>query len=40
LGQAADPQRILDEARRAGTVTHFAEQQPTLSELFRELVAA
>jgi ABC-2 type transport system ATP-binding protein len=40
LGRAADPQRILDEARRAGTVTHFAEQQPTLSELFRELVAA
>jgi ABC-2 type transport system ATP-binding protein len=40
LAPAADPQRILDAARRSGTVTHFAELQPTLSELFRELVAA
>jgi ABC-2 type transport system ATP-binding protein len=40
LGPGSDPQRILDEARRSGTVTHFAELQPTLSELFRELVAA
>jgi ABC-2 type transport system ATP-binding protein len=39
LAAGADPQRILDAARRAGTVTHFAEQQPTLAELFRELVS-
>ena len=38
LAPAADPQRILDAARRAGSVTHFAELQPTLAELFRELV--
>ena len=40
LALGTDPQRILDEARRSGTVTHFAELQPTLVELFRELVAA
>jgi ABC-2 type transport system ATP-binding protein len=40
LTPAADPQRILDAARAAGTVMHFAEQRPTLAELFRELVAA
>ena len=39
LGPGGDPQRILDTARAAGTVTHFAELRPTLSELFRELVA-
>jgi ABC-2 type transport system ATP-binding protein len=39
LGLAADPQRILDAARRSGSVTHFAELQPTLAELFRELVS-
>jgi ABC-2 type transport system ATP-binding protein len=39
LSPAADPERILDAARAAGTVTHFAEQRPTLAELFRELVA-
>ena len=38
--RAADPQRILDAARRAGSVTHFAELQPTLAELFREVVSA
>ena len=38
LGQGADPERILDAARRAGTVTHFSELQPTLAELFREVV--
>ena len=40
LGPAADPQRILDAARRSGSVTHFAELQPTLAELFREAVSA
>ena len=40
LTEAADPDRILDAARRAGTVTHFAELQPSLAELFREVVPA
>ena len=40
LGSAADPQAILDAARRCGSVTHFAELQPTLAELFREAVSA
>ena len=39
LGPAADPQRILDAARSAGSVTHFAHLQPTLAELFREVVS-
>jgi ABC-2 type transport system ATP-binding protein len=40
LGPDADPQRILDAARRAGRVTQFAELQPTLAELFREAVSS
>jgi ABC-2 type transport system ATP-binding protein len=40
LGPEADSQQVLDAARRAGTVTRFAEEHPTLAELFRELVAA
>lgn len=40
LGAAADPQHILDAARRAGTVTHFAEMKPSLAELFREAVSS
>ena len=40
LSPATDPQRILDAARRSGSVTHFAELQPTLAELFREVVWA
>ena len=40
LDADADPQRILDAAREAGTVTHFSEVRPSLAELFRELVAA
>ncbi|MGZ4231377.1 MAG: ABC transporter ATP-binding protein [Solirubrobacteraceae bacterium] len=40
LGSSADPQHILDTARRSGSVTHFAELQPTLAELFREAVSA
>ena len=39
LAPAADPQRILDAGRRLGSVTHFAELQPTLAEVFRELVS-
>jgi ABC-2 type transport system ATP-binding protein len=40
LSPAADPQRILDAARRSGAVTHFSELRPTLAELFREAVSA
>jgi ABC-2 type transport system ATP-binding protein len=40
LGPEADSQQVLDAARRAGTVSRFAEEHPTLAELFRELVAA
>ncbi len=40
LSAAADSQRVFDTARRSGTVTHFAELQPTLAELFREVVPA
>ena len=36
----ADSQQVLDAARRAGTVSRFAEERPTLAELFRDLVAA
>ena len=40
LGPETDSQRVLDAARQAGTVSRFAEERPTLAELFRELVAA
>jgi ABC-2 type transport system ATP-binding protein len=40
LDASDDPQRILDAARRAGSVTYFAEVQPSLAELFREVVSA
>jgi ABC-2 type transport system ATP-binding protein len=40
LDPGADSQRILDAARQAGVVTHFAELEPTLTELFREVVSA
>jgi ABC-2 type transport system ATP-binding protein len=40
LGAAGDSQRILDAARAAGSVTQFAELQPSLAELFREVVSA
>jgi ABC-2 type transport system ATP-binding protein len=39
LAPDADSQRVLDVARRAGRVTRFAEERPTLAELFRDLVA-
>jgi ABC-2 type transport system ATP-binding protein len=40
LGPGADSQDVLDAARRAGRVTRFTEEHPTLAELFRDLVAA
>ena len=40
LGPRADTQQILDAARQSGSVSHFAELQPTLAELFRELVSS
>ena len=40
LAPEADSQEVLDAARRAGRVTRFAEERPTLAELFRDLVAA
>jgi ABC-2 type transport system ATP-binding protein len=39
LGEGADSQQVLDAARRAGSLRRFAEEQPTLTELFRHLVA-
>ena len=35
-----DAQRLLDVARGAGDVAHFSAAQPTLAELFREVVPA
>ena len=40
LAGDADDQAVLAAALRTGRVTHFAWQQPTLVELFREAVAA
>ena len=40
LSSVADSQRVLDAARQAGAVTAFGESQPTLGELFRELVTS
>jgi ABC-2 type transport system ATP-binding protein len=34
------PDAVLDAARAAGSVTHFSLERPTLTELFREAVAA
>ncbi len=34
------PDALLDAARAAGTVTHFALERPTLTDLFRKAVAA
>ncbi|HZE07045.1 MAG TPA: ATP-binding cassette domain-containing protein [Solirubrobacteraceae bacterium] len=39
LSAASDPQRILDVARRSGSVTYFSELRPSLAELFREVVS-
>ncbi|SOC47282.1 ABC-2 type transport system ATP-binding protein [Blastococcus aggregatus] len=40
LADGADDQAVLAAALRTGRVTHFAWQQPSLVELFREAVAA
>jgi ABC-2 type transport system ATP-binding protein len=40
LENGAGPEAVLDAARATGTVTHFAVERPTLSELFRKAVAA
>jgi ABC-2 type transport system ATP-binding protein len=36
----ADEQALLDAARAAGRVCHFAREEPTLAELFRGVIAA
>jgi hypothetical protein len=38
LEDGADPQRVLDAARAAGRVTHFADVRPSLAEVFREVI--
>ncbi|MGH9069651.1 MAG: ABC transporter ATP-binding protein [Acidimicrobiales bacterium] len=40
LSPGADPQRVLDIARAAGPVEHFAFERRRLSEVFREAVGA
>ena len=40
LDDAVDSEQVLDAARTAGVVTHFAFVHPTLTDLFREAVAA
>jgi ABC-2 type transport system ATP-binding protein len=40
LADGADEQRVLDLARSVGEVRHFSLVRPTLSELFREVVAS
>jgi ABC-2 type transport system ATP-binding protein len=40
LTDGAGPEALLDAARAAGTVTHFALERPTLTDLFRKAVAA
>ena len=40
LTDGADEQRVLDLARSVGEVRHFSLVQPTLAELFREVVAS
>jgi ABC-2 type transport system ATP-binding protein len=40
LHDGATPEAVLDAARAAGTVTYFSVERPTLTDLFREAVAA
>jgi len=40
LNDGAGPDAVLDAARGAGSVTHFSLERPTLTDLFREAVAA
>jgi ABC-2 type transport system ATP-binding protein len=39
LDESSDDQAVLAAALRTGRVTHFAWRQPSLVELFREVVA-
>jgi ABC-2 type transport system ATP-binding protein len=39
LSDGATPEDVLDAARRAGPVTHFSLERPTLTDLFRKAVA-
>jgi ABC-2 type transport system ATP-binding protein len=38
--EEASPDEVLDAARAAGSVTYFSLERPTLTDLFREAVAA
>jgi ABC-2 type transport system ATP-binding protein len=40
LGDGVTPEAVLDAARAAGPVTYFSIERPTLTDLFREAVAA
>jgi len=40
LEDGADEQALLDAARAAGRVGHFAREEPTLAELFKGVIAA
>jgi ABC-2 type transport system ATP-binding protein len=40
LDGGASPEAVLDAARAAGSVTYFSLERPTLTDLFREAVAA
>ena len=40
LHGGGSPDQLLDAAREAGTVTHFSLERPSLSDLFRQVVAA
>ncbi len=40
LRDGTSPDAVLDAARAAGTVTHFSLVRPTLTDLFRRVVAA
>jgi len=38
--EGAVPDAVLDAARAAGSVSLFAVERPTLTEIFREAIAA
>jgi ABC-2 type transport system ATP-binding protein len=40
LSDGAGPDAVLDAARRAGSVRYFSLERPTLTDLFRQVVAA
>jgi ABC-2 type transport system ATP-binding protein len=40
LTDGLGPDAVLDAARAAGSVTYFSLERPTLTQLFREAVAA